>query len=416
MSDRLKTLWIGVFIIAAIIAVASLLLFLEPTVGDEGKTLRVRFSNIEKISIGTRVTFAGKPVGEVVQINEIFDARNQPSDSVGNIYFYELVLKVDSSVDVYNTDLIIFQTSGLLGEKSIAIIPKAPKPGSPPAHIVNDEVLYARSTDKMEEAINEVVAIADKLEQGMDRIINFIDSNSAEISSTIKSIHKTSDEMGTFLAKTNDNEIPAAIRKAADNFSQTMDQTRQVISDVQQTELVERLSDMLYNVKCITGALNQPEVLAEILEKVREATCCICKVFGDLSSGQGTLGRLITSDELYLRLNSAFSGVEGLLADIKTYGLLYNYNKRWQRSQNRQQQLVDCLNTADNFDQYFNSEITDIIERLNQVSCILQNNGGRDASCNDPKFLTEFYSLMKKVNEMQATLKLYNQAIVQQCE
>ena len=138
MSNQLKNIMIGIFLIGAISVFVGIVFFLHPSVGDEKQTLYVRFSNINKINVGTRVLFAGKAVGEVTEINQIYHAREtQPSDSLGRLFFYQLTLRVDSNVKVYNTDEISIQTSGLLGEKSIAIVPKAPPKGVTPERLTD---------------------------------------------------------------------------------------------------------------------------------------------------------------------------------------------------------------------------------------------------------------------------------------
>ena len=124
MIDYMKNMLIGLFVVVACALIVGIILFLEPSVGDGKEKLIVRFSNINGLSLGTRVMFAGKPVGEVVAIEQIPHAREQPTDELGQVYFYQLVLNIDSSVHVYNTDEITVQTSGLLGEKSIAIVKK----------------------------------------------------------------------------------------------------------------------------------------------------------------------------------------------------------------------------------------------------------------------------------------------------
>ncbi|MFN0065570.1 MAG: MlaD family protein, partial [Chlamydiales bacterium] len=123
ISDRYKAFWLGLFVIFAILVVAWLFLFLRPSVGDGKKTLRIRFTNVGGVTVGTRVTFGGRAVGEVTEINEIYDARSEKSDSLGNVYFFELIAKVDSKIKIYNYDEIEYTTQGLLGEKSVAIIP-----------------------------------------------------------------------------------------------------------------------------------------------------------------------------------------------------------------------------------------------------------------------------------------------------
>ena len=73
MSDKLKSVLIGIFIFAAVFSTIYVILFLEPQIGDGAKTLKVKFSNISGINVGTRVTLAGKPIGEVEKIKTVKD-------------------------------------------------------------------------------------------------------------------------------------------------------------------------------------------------------------------------------------------------------------------------------------------------------------------------------------------------------
>ncbi len=114
MTDRVKNILIGLFVTGALAVLIAFVLFLKPTIGDGKKMLSVRFTNIAGISVGTRVTFAGKPVGEVIHIRELSKARDH-ADEQGRIYLYQLTLKIDSSVDVYSSDEISIKTTGLMG-------------------------------------------------------------------------------------------------------------------------------------------------------------------------------------------------------------------------------------------------------------------------------------------------------------
>jgi len=67
---------------------------------------------------------------------------------LGRIYFYQLVLKIDSRVKVYDTDEISIETSGLLGEKSIAITPKPAPKGITPT-LITTQPIYAESVDPL---------------------------------------------------------------------------------------------------------------------------------------------------------------------------------------------------------------------------------------------------------------------------
>jgi len=60
--------------------------------------------DINNVGVGTRVLFAGRPVGEVVSIEEIPQGRKQPVDELGRVYTYQLKIKIDSGIKVYDTD------------------------------------------------------------------------------------------------------------------------------------------------------------------------------------------------------------------------------------------------------------------------------------------------------------------------
>ena len=44
----------------------------------------------------------------------------------------------------------------------------------------------------------------------------------------------------------------------------------------------------------------------------------------DLSTGSGTLGRFLHTDDFYLRLNSLFGKAETLMNDVNHYGICSN--------------------------------------------------------------------------------------------
>ncbi len=169
MNNQNKNLLIGLFVLGGLGILIYILLFLHPKIGDDGQVLRVRFTDIDKISIGTRVLFAGHPVGEVTNIQEIDDARKKDDLYKGEVYIYQLTMKIDSGVIVYTTDEISAMTSGLLGERQVLISPKPAKKGEPLVR-VTDQILYAVPPVSVEEAIKLVSDFTEKLNDGIDTL------------------------------------------------------------------------------------------------------------------------------------------------------------------------------------------------------------------------------------------------------
>lgn len=385
MADQLKNIMIGMFVFAAVAIIIFALMFLHPSVGDEKRVLRVLFANIDKISVGTRVTFAGKPVGEVAAINELKEAVHERKPRDGIIYVYELILHVDSHVNVFNTDEISSRTSGLLGEKSVAIIPQPPHPGEA-LRIVNDEILFAVEVGSVEEAIKGFKDLSGK-------------------------------------------------------FSTALDSINILFTQIQDEQVIRKVGLALQNINDITTALNQPEKLSQIVENVHTLSQEALKtwdvvdktmaelavssrnihlftndgkeIIAQVKQGKGTIGKLLMSDQLYLKLNSLLSKGETVMNDINHYGLLFNMDKGWQRLRSRRLNLLYTLSTPQQFRNFFNDEIDQINTSLTRVYSVIEQTQCDPSDLFDNMEFQKVYSeLLRRVTETEEALKMYNQQLV----
>lgn len=372
MADQLKNLMIGLFVIAAVTIIILVLLFLHPSPGDEGKRLRVRFANIDKINIGTRVTFGGKPVGEVKEIKELPDAINQRLEYNGFVYVYELDLKVNSDVNVFNTDDISARTSGLLGEKSIAITPHAPHPGQQLVEI-SDRVIYATESASVEDTLKEFKELADKLEVTLDL--------------------------------------------AADH-----------LIDLRKQNLWAKLGKIGDNIVSITDALNRPDELSDTIENfltlsemavdswetIDLSVNNLSNVITDVTAGKGTVGGILVKDDIYLKLNALLNKGDTVLNDINHYGLLFHSDRGWQRLRSRRLNLLGQLSTPQEFRNFFNDEIDQISTSISRVSMLLGNEEGFtncEELIDNCEFAKVYAELLRRVESLQESVKMYNQQV-----
>lgn len=390
MADQMKNMMIGLFVLVAVTIIVFALMFLHPSVGDEKHVLRVRFANIDKISVGTRVTFAGKPVGEVYAIHELKDVIDARKPYDGIIYAYELILHVDSHVNVFNTDQISSRTSGLLGEKSVAIIPYPPKPGQV-VRIVNDEILFAVEVGTVEDTLQEFKNVAGK-------------------------------------------------------FDSALDSLNLIFTQIQDEQIVKKVSNAVQNITDITSALNQPENLTQTVEnfhafsdRVLKSWDTVDKTLVDLEAsshnihfitdsgkdiinhvkkGQGTVGKLLMTDQLHLKINSLLSKGETVLNDINHYGLLFNLDKGWQRLRSRRLNLLYTLSTPQQFRNYFNDEVDQINTSLSRVYSIIEHTNCTPPCCElfeNPEFQKVYAELLRRITDTEEALKMYNQQMVDTC-
>lgn len=375
MPDQAKNMLIGIFVVAACAIVLFVLMFLHPSVGDEKSLLRVRFANIDKISIGTRVTFAGKPVGEVIAITELPDMETERKAVNGFVYVYELTLRVDSGVKVFDTDMIASRTSGLLGEKSVAIIPGPAKPGEE-IHLVNNEVIYATETASVEESLQELKVIGDKVAVALDGFIETFD--------TLKE------------------------KKFWDNLSITAS-----------------------NVSDITSALNNPKMLSETIANVHTVTANAVKswekvdasldnlssITGRVNKGEGTLGQFLNREDIYLRTAALLSKADTTMNDINHYGVLFHLDKGWQRLRARRMNLLQQLQSPQEFRNYFNDELDQVQTSLERVAAIMEQLQGQSpCECydliNSGEFSKVYAELLRKLSALEEEVRMYNQQVM----
>jgi phospholipid/cholesterol/gamma-HCH transport system substrate-binding protein len=341
MTDQLKNILIGLFVVAAVTIIVSMILFLKPTVGDGKQHINVRFTNIAGINMGTRVTFAGKPIGEVIDIREIANARQRATDETGKVYVYELVLKVDSSVSIYNTDEVAIRTTGLMGEKAIAILPRAPLEGVIAKEITH-EMVYANSIDPLENTFNQMTKVATRIQTAVEHWDSWFEQNQQ---------HAT---------------------EALTSFTASMQSAHTVLED-------------------------------------------LSSVTKEITQGKGTMGRLLSTDDLYLRFNSLFGKAETLMNDLNHYGLLFQYDKRWQRSRTKRANILKSLETPKEFHAYFEGEVDTITTSLGRLTELLeraQETTERAKVVQSEAFRKDFASLLRQAQSLTDSIKLYNEGLM----
>lgn len=406
MQDKIKNTLIGVFVVVAIFFIVSMVLFLKPTVGDGERVYQVRFSNISGIGKGTRVTFAGRAVGEVSKVEEVPGARQGPVDELGRTYFYQLTLKVDSSVKIYNTDEIALQTSGLLGEKSVAIVPKKAPKGIT-AKLITTQVMYADSIDPIENAINEVAELSSKVEAAITDFNEWFLGNEKDMSIAIRSFSTTMQKMTTTLDNIENEQVVEKIAKATDFLTDNLRITYGQLKIIEENHTTQKFDDAVDHFASVAKAFDLDG---------RQILCHLNLITSDLADGTGTLGKLITNDDFYLRLTSLMGKAETVFNDVNHYGLLFQYDKSWQRQRTKRANLLRTLSTPKEFRGYFEDELCSIQTSLTRVSALLDK-----ANCPSEKtkiiscksFQKDFALLLSQVNALSGDIKTYNEELIE---
>lgn len=395
MLEKSKNILIGFFFIATCVVLASLLLFLHPSYGDGKQIIRVRFCNIDKINVGTRVTFAGRPIGEVIGIEEIYQARSQPNNGSGDLYFYELVLQIDSKTNIYNSDEIVIKTSGLLGERSIAIIPKPPTTKEPLQKIKPDETLYATAPASIEDTIANFTHAADELDKLLSKANRLVDENYHQISGILNGLNSALKELSSTLTTVNKegfvshftetlstmNQLLTDLwtelqtlkqEKTTLKLAQTIDHFQKITQALDNPQKWESILDYTFNLTQLLGNFNVQEInskatLPNILNNLYGFSIHCNAISTEIESGKGTLGKLVYDPSLYLKAMGLLNRGNIVLNDINQYGLLFHSNRAWQSERAKRMVKLHNVKTPEQLQTFMQDELDRINTSMSRV-------------------------------------------------
>lgn len=216
MRDNIKNITIGSMVVGAFILLTWILLFLHPSFGDGKFKIHARFDDIEKISVGSRVAYAGKPVGKVTHIDLLDEEERKVSTTP--LYLYDVLLAIDSHVKVYDCDEITLGTSGLMGERFISIVPKRPKK-KPATLLAQNAIVFALPAFSAEDTFTQVNAAAEKAEKTIEILADVLEQNQQNIQDTLKSFKSAASELDTFLQSANDSKLIQNFAQVVQNLS-----------------------------------------------------------------------------------------------------------------------------------------------------------------------------------------------------
>ena len=453
MVNQGKNISIGIFVLVAIALVIWGILFLRPSVGDGKQVLHVRFTDIDKIGVGTRVMFAGRPIGEVTSITEVFDAREMTDETYGEVFFYDLTLNIDSRVQVFSTDVITQHTSGLLGERSILIVPQPTKNLSEKVLVGKGDTLYASSERSMEKALQQVGSLTHKATKAMDGILDIIQNNRADINQSFSNLNEATQNIVDTTRRIQSTQLIENYALSSLKLNSSLDKVNRFLVRIEEKGILENLGDSMQNINAITEAINKPQALSASIENIYALSTQFVELgqrmngswdqlmntMQSLSSvgesfkgvaknsdmitkqivdGKGTIGHLLMDDTLYLRGMSVMSRIETLMNDINHYGLLFQNNKSWQRQRIKRINTLANLSHPQDFKEFFNEEMSQVNASLARVSILLgkvETLGSQEKTMlnDNSTFIKAFNDLLRQVKGIEGHLTLFNEQLME---
>ena len=101
--------------------------------------------------------------------------------------------------------------------------------------------------------------------------------------------------------------------------------------------------------------------------------------------------------------------------DINHYGILFQYDKSWQRSRTKKANFLKALETPKEFRTYFDGEIDAITASLGRLSELLdraENADEKTKIAENENFKKQFAALLRSAESLTDSIKLYNEGLI----
>jgi phospholipid/cholesterol/gamma-HCH transport system substrate-binding protein len=289
MSERSQQVRVGIaFLLSVAVLVAGVLWFKNFKFGGTIVKVTVEFP-----------TTSGLVRGDPVEV------RGVPSGQVSRILFEEgralVTLDLDKGVQLYPDTRFAIENVGIMGQKLVAVYPgKETTPVDPGSRVFTGG--YQPGIPEFISNLEGVLASFDRLTNRLDVLLAaFDESDQGSLRRTLQNTETITTDVATFMKETH-GELATAVR----NFSLAMEDLHKTLNqrDAQVGRLLDRTERVAARADTallvLEGAVTRADSLLAHLER-----------------GEGTAGKLMQDEDLYLELTQTIGETRRLIADIK---------------------------------------------------------------------------------------------------
>jgi len=250
------------------------------------------YKNIDGLSPSNPVIINGLTVGRVGDIHILQDEQDK----------ILVELNVDSEIKIWKGSTAKLINLDFLGSKAIELILK------------DSATVCYEGGDTLQSAVDQGIAalleksagnMADNLAVTIRRINDMLDSfrgNSEKINNTLENIEGITKELNGSLPGLMDS-----LQVTLGGYKNNSDEISILMTDLQPSaENLVRITDSLANLQ-----------LGTMVEQITYTLKSLNTTLDSINKGQGTIGRLISDDSLYIYLNNTAKDLDRLLVDFQ---------------------------------------------------------------------------------------------------
>ncbi|MEE3035341.1 MAG: MlaD family protein [Bacteroidota bacterium] len=280
----------------AILVLAGISLFIfgfsflkRSSIFDNNKIIHTVYDEVEGLVVGAKVTINGLVIGNVSMI-----------DFLPGSTKIIVSMRIEKDLNFSPNSKAIFYEAGLIGGKAISIepvfdskkmvknndtIPSGVKPGL--TELINRQIA------PLQEKIESMLTSVDSLFSGVSNVLNYETQNN--LKNTLENL----------------SESVNNINKSSGALIEVIEENRKALSST-----FENTAKATKNINNLTDSISKID-FTNTFNKISESLTKLDTILSKVQTGNGTLGRLISDEELYQNLTQSSKELKALLYDLK---------------------------------------------------------------------------------------------------
>ncbi len=252
----------------------------------------VVYNNVNGIVKSNPVIMNGYKIGQVDKIE-------YTKDKSGKLV---VTLKIDDNIFVPKSSNAVIVSSDLLGSKAIELeFGNDGRPAKNGDTLVGDvESGLTEQIKPLKNKAEGLVTSLDSLSFALSQLLN--DNSRNSLNKTFANLEKISSGLDQLINA--DNSRLRSFIANADGVAGNLNKNSNNINSI------------LSNVNSLSDSLSRLQLNATI-ERLNKTVTELSDVLAKIESGQGSLGKLVNNDSLYVNLNNASANLDKLLIDLK---------------------------------------------------------------------------------------------------
>lgn len=364
---------VGLFLFVGILLLAALALRVGGfgPLKKGGIRIQVAFDSVEGLDEKAPVRLAGVRVGEVEKI-EVKGIKAM------------VTLRLNPGVEVYRNYRVRISSLGLLGEKYVEITPV----GEEKSEIVGRGELVTEGSPPMkgeapigvDKFIAQLSDVAEDVKKLSSSLVELV--GTPETQRTIKNILSNAEALTGNLNRAvvanreNLDQIMANLRTFSGEISNVIKENRQSVANLiknleslskdlssKSGEIAENLDSITRNLKDLLA--ENKENVTETIKNIKEASAKIQdtldslnKITGKIERGEGTLGKLITDEELARDVKTTARGMKEALTSFDRFKFYLGYRGEYITRSSDTRNVIS-LRIQPREDKYYQFEVVD---------------------------------------------------------